>query len=298
MRKVERIVSAVVMVVGVSWAVSVHAQVRTQRTAKVSGIQFFKATTTQTPGYRSVDLDGGSTLFVAPRIAFSDRAVHAATVITSRGEALQLTLTDEARAQLADADQLAIYMNKQFFASASIASLSDAGQITITGLSSRQLDRLSQLLKRKDVIMAGGTVTIVPRQTSVHPGDLLTVDMFLTGATGVRAYQVMLDTAGGDSGSISRDLMILDANRQDYIFFGTDEIIKGEDQVNGRVGAVKIYGAVNIDQSVYLGSETFLVSDDASGSFQINVRRIDTLVTDDKGNPMPYRVVNTTITVN
>ena len=60
MRKGKLILSAVVLVVASSWAASVQAQERSQRKTKVSGIQFFKASSTEASGYQSVTLDDGS----------------------------------------------------------------------------------------------------------------------------------------------------------------------------------------------------------------------------------------------
>jgi len=292
MQKSKLMITALLLVAAVSYS-NAYAQKRLERNTKVSGIQFFKASSSQVENYRSVSLKDGRTFYVAPEQSFSDRAVRAAT---TSGSTLLLTLTDEASAQLSDASQLAIRMNNQYF-SASINQISDTGQISISGLNTRQLTQLTKVILRREIIMSGGVITLEPRQSSARAGDQITVDMYLAGATGVRAYQVKLDTSGGNTGTLSRNMMILEADRQDFIFAGTDEIIKGEDQVNSRVGGVKIYGTVDAIQRVYLGSETFDVSSDASGSFQIDVRRVDTLVTDQSGKPMPFRVEGTTINI-
>lgn len=297
MQKSKLVITALLLVAGMSYSTA-HAQKRTDRgtNAKVSGLQFFKASTTQTGNYRSVNLKDGSTLYVAQVQAFSDRAVR---VATSSGDTLQLTLTDQAKAQLSDSSRLAIYMNNRFFGSASVSQISDDGQITISGLSTRQLSQITQVIqRRKEVVMSGGVITVVPRQFTARAGDQITVDMFLTGAQGIRAYQVKLDITGGNAGTLNRNLMILDADRQDFIFAGTEEIIKGEDQVNGRIGAVKIYGTVDADQRVYLGSEIFDVSNDAHGTFQVNVRMVDSLITDQSGKSLNFRVEGATINID
>lgn len=299
MQKGKFIMTAVMLVVCVSFS-SAQAQKRADRSVKNTGMQFFKASTSEVSGYRTVNLKDGSTLYVAPRMSFASQSVQTATINTTGGEVLQLTLSADAGASLAEASHVAIYMKGNFFGSASIDGISDDGQISISGLSSRQMNQITQMTLRKGAILQGGTITVVPRQTSVRGGDTLTVDMYLSGAVGVRAYQVKLEVTGGDAGALDRDQMIIDTNQRDYIFaaFGTSEVIKGEDQVNGRIGALMISGSVDATQRSYLGSETFRVSDDASGSFQISINRVDTLLTDERGNPKPFQIVGATVTAD
>lgn len=298
MRKGKLILSAAVLVVASSWAVSAQAQERTQRKTKVSGVQFFKASSTEASGYQSVTLDDGSTLFVSRRQAFPANTVTISTSNTTRGNILILSLNDEARTQLADATQLAIYNDNKFIASTTISNITDDGQISITGLSTEQITMITKMMVRKEAILSSATVSVVPRLSSARAGDTITVDMFLSSPTSVRAYQVMLEISGGDSGTLSRDQMIIDNQREDFIFYGVQEIIKGEDQVHGRIGGVKIYGPADFDNTVYLGSQTFRVSDDAAGKFQINIRRVDTLVSADVGVSIPFKITNSSITIN
>lgn len=300
MRKGMLILSTVVLVVASSWVATAQAEERTQRKSKVKGIQFFKASATEASGYQSVNLDDGSTLFVSRRPAFANNAATVSTSNTTRGSTLILSLSDEARAQLTDTDQLAIYNNDQFIASTTISNITDDGRISITGLSTQQISMITKMMQRNKAILSGAIISVVSRLSTARAGDLITVDMYLSGAKSVRAFQVMLEVAGGDSGTISRDQMIIDINREDFIFSGVAEIIKGEDQVRGRIGGVKIYGPAELDvnKTVYLGSQTFNVSDDASGTFQFIIRKTDSMVTADVGVSYPYTSINSSITIN
>ncbi len=300
MRKCVVVVMAVIVGVGVTLVSTARAGDRPGKTAKGVPVSFRLASSTAVKGFDGNSLADGRAVYVSPQVSFSRNDVVSAE--TRDDGAIELTLKAEAYGRLTTAmrqgstDRLAIFVNRRLAAAPTLDSVSGEGRVTVTGLSEREMSRLSPLLKGRANVAIGPVVQVVPREASGQPGDLFTVDLFVNRATNLRVYQITLEAAGGRSGSLTRENVQIDNERADYVF-GTAAIIPAVDQFNGRLGSLMFEGGVNVAEPKYLGSFSFRASDDAAGTFTIGFRLIDTFLTDPDGNEKTFRPEVGTITV-
>ncbi|MHC5112193.1 MAG: hypothetical protein ACYTHJ_20220 [Planctomycetota bacterium] len=108
-------------------------------------------------------------------------------------------------------------------------------------------------------------------QGAITPGQAVTVEVYLRDVQDLAVYQVQVQAAGGDTGTLDLDSIDIDKSREDYVF-GDLVVIDAADMRQSRAGAVSLEGAVNVDDTYYLVTYTFKASADASGDFQILVR--------------------------
>jgi hypothetical protein len=194
---------------------------------------------------------------------------------TRAGSDMALTLTPEAAARLADirakqpGDQVALFVSGQAVMAAGLRFDANGGVATITGLSDAQAERLTSLLTR-GAGPAGPTLTAVASRAQIMPGETMNVDIYVSGVSELRTYQLTLDVAGGSAGALNTtDLWVTDS-RPDFVFGGLQKL-DGMDKVGNRIGVVLMSGSVNAEQSRYVGSFAVTASDQASGAFRVNV---------------------------
>ncbi|UCC29309.1 MAG: hypothetical protein JSU86_14035, partial [Phycisphaerales bacterium] len=144
-------------------------------------------------------------------------------------------------------------------------------QATISGLSSTQVQRITDLLSGGAVVPGGPAMTLVPSQRTLQAGGALTMDLFVSGVADLRVYQAALDVTGGTRGSLVVEDLSINSERPDFVF-GTQQKLDAVDQVGGRMGAVLFAGGVDATSSKYLGTFTLRASDDALGTFSVNLR--------------------------
>jgi len=294
MRKCLGLMAAAVCV-GVTVASVAQAGERTNRAGKEITIRLVSAVAQD--GYTEMRSRDSGPVFVA------DKPLLSATDIVEVGEidgGIQLVLTPEAVANVRDrgTSQVALMQGGRLLATPQLSTLATENAVRMTGLSASEVSRLSRTIEARATVPAGATIQVVAREESVEPSGTITVDIFLTGATNVRTYQVAIEALGGDSGTLSRQETWIDADRPDYVF-GTAQVIKAVDDVYGRLGAVLFDGSVSAMTPVYLGTATFDASADATGEFLITARPgSDTFVGDPDLNQMPHRIVGSTVQVN
>lgn len=108
------------------------------------------------------------------------------------------------------------------------------------------------------------------QQTTVKPGGLVTVDVYVANVADLATYQVKLKVAGGESGELAVESGVVDTNRSDYVF-GNAQVVRAADTPRIRLGAVQINGSVDVTRPKYIGSFTFRASSDANGAFTIDI---------------------------
>ena len=300
MRKGTAMMAALLVVTGVTGLASVRADGRSDRAAKGASLSFRVATAVPTAGFNKMVLRSGEVVYVSPTESFSNRDVRTSEMVAARsGEALSLSLTSDAARRLAadtravDADRLAIVKHGKLMAAGTIESVSSDGT-RISGLPVGQASRLTRMLSAGQAVASGPVLTLVPHATSAAPGELFTVDVYVSGVSNLRTYQVAVDAFGGTSGALVREAGEIDADRADYVF-GSRQVINAVDETAGRMGGVLFNGAVDASSVKYLGTYNFRATADASGSFDFEVRLVDSFLSDGRNERLAYNGQSTTV---
>lgn len=120
---------------------------------------------------------------------------------------------------------------------------------------------------------AAGTpavISLVPRVRSAAPGGAVRVDVFVSGAPTLRAYQVAADVRGA-TGGMSVEAITFESNRADYAF-ASGEPRSAVDLTNGRAANALLQGWGDCSSRRYLCTLTLRASVDASGAFTIGLK--------------------------
>ncbi len=300
MRKGTAMMTALLVVAGVTGLASVRADGRADRAAKGAELSFRVATAAATADFNKMVLRSGEVVYVSPTESFSNRDVRSSEMVSTRsGETLTLSLTSDAAQRLAadtraaDADRLAIVKHGKLVAAGTIESVSSDGA-RISGLPIGQASRLTRMLSVGQAVSSGPVLTLVPHTTSAGPGELFTVDVYVSGVSNLRTYQVAVDAFGGTSGALVREAGQIDSQRADYVF-GTAQVINAVDETAGRMGGVLFTGAVDASSTKYLGTYNFRATADASGSFDLEVRLADSFLSDGRNERLAYTGQSTTV---
>jgi hypothetical protein len=258
--------------VGVTGVQSTRAEGDSVQAAARTPVSFHLASATTVRGYERMTV-GNDTVYVAPKAALSGSDVPLAEAIEGTG--LDLALTDGTAGRLSGlmrkhgADRLAVYVGGRLVTIATISVPGDGDRAILSGLSSEQAQHLARVLNGE--VLAGPTMTLVPRQSTIQPGDVVTVDLFLAAVSDFRTYQAGVKATGGTRGQLVVEDLAVHDDRPDYVF-GTRRKIDAVDDVDKRLGATLFDGGVDVTQPAYLGSFTLRASPDAAGSFDINLR--------------------------
>lgn len=296
------------MVVTVAWMVGVSvtfvsaasAGERVKSAGKDREISFRVTSATPQEGFEHMSVRGGEDVYVSTEVLFTEKQiVSIETVEVGDGKALELTLTPEAVGKLRDAPVrgLAIVSHRRLIAAPQLDSITAEGVARVTGLSVDQVSRLSRMIQAKAAVPIGAILQVVPREANGQAGGVVTVDVFISGISSLRTYQVALDATGGQGGSLTREDAWIDTDRADYVF-GAAEAIKAVDDVHGRIGAVLFDGDMDAIGPKYLGTYTFRASNDAGGTFTITARLgRDTFLSDPEHMPIPFDAQGASIDV-
>jgi hypothetical protein len=291
------ILTAVAVTWGVCGMAVVRAEDRGEKTTK-SAVTFRMATSTPAPDFEKMTLDDGQTVYVSPRVTFtSDEVVTALPGEARNG--LDLTITADAAERIGrtPTDRLAVFVNGRLSAAPKVDEADEAGRVVISDLTATQLQRVSYALGVTSDV-TGATMRVVPRQTSAQPGDLVTVDVFVSGVPNLRTFQFGLDALGGRAGSLERQLGRFEEQRPDFVL-GTQQAVKAVDDSRGRAGGTLFAGETDATNPMYLATFDYRVSDDASGSFVLKLRmeNDNTFLHNGENQPIGFTPVNATIKV-
>jgi hypothetical protein len=288
------------------WAAGVVAlgflgatQVKADRTLaeKTSAVAFRAASATPVKGFEPMTLEDGRTIHVAPRATFAGDEVVTALFTSERNLHLSLTSDAVERLNRARTSQLAVFMDGKLATTIGVEAVNSDGGVSLTDVSDKARARLAGALGAGSAY--GPVMRVVPQQKLARPGDIVTVDVFLEGATGVRTFQVAMDAIGGRTGKLIRQPGHIDHERSDFIHAGLSTL-PAVDDVGGRFGAATIDGSTaEAATPKYLGSFDYQVSDDASGTFIVKVRMgEDAFLLTEDGTYMPLSAINATIRVD
>ncbi len=182
------------------------------------------------------------------------------------------------------ADHLAIFVGGKLVSSGTLSFDAGRGLATVSGISSPDARRVTRVINRKRAAPIGTAVTLVPSQTTIQPGEAVTLEVFVTGGiSDLRAYQVGLEISGGTAGLLTTNDLWMDTQRTDYVFRGLEKL-DAADHNGGRIGAVLLSGGAGAMETGYLGTYTLRASSDASGTFSVSIRTKDTSMVVSTGN--------------
>ncbi len=291
MRKLMAVVSAAVVAVGV-----VNAGLAGPRTGSLKGgkegvVSFRLASTSPMRGFEAMTLGDDRTVYVAPQAVLSAGAVVSAEAIATRdGSDVSLSLTDESAGRLGsmqgEADQLAVFVGDRLVSSGAFSFDAGNGRATITGLTSADARQVTRVISRRRSAPVGTAITLVPSQTTIEPGEVVTLEIFVTGGVSdLRAFQLAVEISAGASGVLTTEELWMDTQRADYVFRGLEKL-DAVDRVGKRLGAVLLSGGTQPMETGYLGSYSLRASDDASGTFSVTISAKDTSMVASTSNQM------------
>lgn len=140
---------------------------------------------------------------------------------------------------------------------------------------------------------ASATFTAKAVQTNIQAGGTVTVEVQISGAVNVAAYQVQLGVTGGSKGTLTLESMSVDRARQDFAFFNSGaEMLDVQDKKAEWVGLVRVLGGGDIVKPSYAATFTYRASADAAGAFKINIRtdNTDSFLLDGNAVQIPHKI--------
>ena len=125
---------------------------------------------------------------------------------------------------------------------------------------------------RKVPTLTGASMSVRTVDQAVVPGGVVKVDIVLNKVANLACYQLALAATGGEQGTLTLKNIVIDTARKDYVFHG-EQVIPVVDMVQGRAGAIQMYGGRDVPdaESAYIATGVFRASADAKGVFKINV---------------------------
>jgi len=158
-------------------------------------------------------------------------------------------------------------------------------------------------------LSTGGTVSassinirLLHRSSTIATRGTVKVDVFASGLTDLRGYELQLAASGGDSGTLDVTSLSIDQSRTDFVFNGLDNL-HAIDSLTHRAVCALATGSVSSTDERYIGTVTLTASAGASGQFTVSNILSDgsegILAGDANGDPITVNVTsNVLITVN
>jgi hypothetical protein len=264
----------------------------TVRSAKRDTVSVHWASETPMAGYEALTADRNRTVYVARKAALTGTEVTAAQTIETRdGRDLVLTLNEPATTRFGEqwekhrGEPVAIVSGDRLLAFGPGSFDAASSAVTVSGLSTDRALRTAQLLDASAVMPGGPAITLVPAQRRVAPGDTVAVDVFVSGVSDLRVYQVTLGVEDGTTGTLTRREVMIDTSRSDYVFRNQQKL-DAADQTLGRLGGVLFDKGVDATEKAYLGGYVFAVSPDASGTFTLRALTDSSTILMDSNNQL------------
>lgn len=249
-------------------------------------------------GLSEATLADGSTVFVS-RDALRGTDLAAVNVVRlGDGQGIEVTLSDAALDRAARADALVVTKNNRVLGIAPIDDGTlESGTAIISEVDASMIGRITGQLRADAAAKVGPVIQLVPANSTVAAGGEVAVDVYVGGIDDLRTFQITLDTSDGVSGELRRVRMLVDSARDDFVF-GSGQMIKAEDLLGGRMGAVHFHGGVDAVDLAYAGTFTFKATRDAAGTFDITVRAgAETFLMDGTNTNIDFSAVNTAVSV-
>jgi hypothetical protein len=113
---------------------------------------------------------------------------------------------------------------------------------------------------------------VQPSQPIVPAGSTFTADVFLSGSTQLRAYQLSLKVAGGAAGAIIIEDVTINPSNPAYVFTGLNTF-NATNSALSRIANALPAGAVNTGVTGYLATVRLRASVAARGTFRIELQQ-------------------------
>jgi len=259
--------------------------------AAAAEVTFMPATTVPTVGFKMLSTPSGR-YYVGPGVILSNTDLNSVASMRS-GTGIELNvsqdLADELDGILRNTERLAAFVDGTFV-DAPLARVSD-GKVLLNGLSKVGGEHLANLLNQVSADEDAPIYTVTTNATSVRPGDLITVDVFINNAVDLKAFQVRARATGATTGRLPVAEMVISKERADYVF-GTAFGLEAVDNTGDRMGGLIMDGATDVmNGPKYVGTFTFQTPEGVNDMFYVNVEvGEETLVLDPDANEVPYRV--------
>jgi hypothetical protein len=119
--------------------------------------------------------------------------------------------------------------------------------------------------------------------------DQYLIDVYASGASDLRSYQIAIQTSGGSSGKLVLAGAVINRQREDYVFGGAN-VITAESVPSARLGAVAYESGVEVPDWAYLGTYVLRPTADAAGEFRVSVKVAgnETLLADTSNEPIDF----------
>jgi hypothetical protein len=247
-------------------------------------------------GYLPMTIDGRQ-VFVSPRPFVSLADVES---IEQADEAISIRVRDQAAERLSAAAKspVAVFVGNELVGV--VPATVSGGVISLASgtIPPSALGRFGSGATVGRAVPSAPMYLLTAREADVPAGGTLTVDVFVTAVAGLRAYQVALDAVGGDSGALRFESALVDDQHPNYVFAG-QEAVNAADQKQGRVTSAMYAGSLDVGEPRYVGTYVFRASQDAQGTFLVQVRNNrdsqlrdaqSNLISFETGDPVPVSV--------
>jgi len=238
------------------------------------------------PGLAEMSRSPGPPVFVgkediigaAEILSVADSSANAIELNVSADVVARLRETPPDRIAILDEDRLAAVAGLEF------PETGRGGNLKLTGLDRVEASRLAWMLSEEANSRLAVSMVIVPPADVHSAGSVVDAAVYLVGAKSVGAYQFVVEVSTPKLGWMRRDELLIDANREDYVFRGLSPRTE-IDFTSGTLGAtVDPNEATPGGKTVYLGTVRFRTSADAEGTFNVHIKRCpNTFVRDESG---------------
>lgn len=147
--------------------------------------------------------------------------------------------------------------------------------------------------------MAAPRVFLLPEVSSLSAGESVEIEVFIENVTDLRLYEIVVEVAGGSSGSLDLTSLEIHETRGDFVFERFSSLVCLTDSDNKRITCSPLSGGcVTVTTPpAYLGTYTFTPSPNMSGSFHINIANEPTsFLIDCDGDPItPFSVAHSAV---
>jgi len=253
-------------------------------------IGFHPASSIPVDGFAPLASENNETVFVAPDAAFGGGDVLSAMPDSAAsGATLLVRLTSNALAELnkSKTDRVAVLVQGRLVAAPLLEMVGDVLVLDLARLSSESVQRITKLLSASSA--TGTTVTLVPRESTVRPGELVSVDVFLTGVFDLRAYQIGVEIKTEQSAAPVVEDIAVETERTDFVFSG-QAVVHAADPNQVRLTSALYSGGKTLDRRAYAGTFTYRMPMNATGTHLVQLRTGNrTLLRDSCGNSIDYQ---------
>lgn len=143
------------------------------------------------------------------------------------------------------------------------------------------------------------TISAKAMRKVVLPGETFEVEITVAHISDLAVVQFKMRTDGGESGALTIEDIVIDKRNPEFAF-RTAQVMAAVDRDLDRAGIIQISGGQDIVESAYIATVTLRASEDATGTFQVNLEQGDeTFLRDSNAVPIEVAVGDAlTVTVS